>query len=315
MKQFLEEVTSQGLAVNSILMTQNGKTQEYFFCKDQLTSIRSISKVLSCFGVYHAIQHGMFDLDTKVFPFFSEIKIASPANLERLEKLTIEQLLTLRMGHEKGLLFSKDVAALPQGTNLLEYIFNYPMPYSPGEFFIYNNAATYILSAIIQRLTGKNFSEWVHETVFKPLDISEYKWENSAQEICLGASGLWLNNRDLHKVGILLLNRGSYNGKEIVSPEWISNMLKPHVYVAELPEYASKQDRCINKVAYGFHIWLCGDGTEKYPKTRYFCDGTDGQFLIVDPNLQLSITILSAQKNMSPLYPVIGNLLSRVANN
>lgn len=312
MKQFVKEVADQGLAVNSILVTKSGETQGHFFCNDQLTSIRSISKVLSCLGVYHAIRCGMFDVNTKILPFFPEIKISSPTNRERLEKLTIEHLLTLRMGHEKGLLFSKDVAALPFGTNLMEYIFNYPMPFNPGEFFVYNNAATYILSAIIQKLTGNNFSKWVEETIFKPLDISEYKWENSAQGVCLGASGLWLKNRDLHKVALLLLNNGNYNGKEVISSEWISNMLTPHVYVAELPEYASKQDRCINKVAYGFHIWLCGDKTEKHPKTRYFCDGTDGQFLIVDPDLQLTITILSAQKNMSLLYPVIGGILSRM---
>ena len=306
-KQFIEKVQQQELSVNSIIVTQDNKTESYFFHEDSLTSIRSISKVLSCLGVYHAIKSGIFDLDTKVLHFFPDIRINE--NRQKLENLTIEDLLTLRIGHKKGLLFSKDVAQLPQGTDLLEYIFNFEIPNNPGEFFIYNNANTYILSSIVQRETRMNFSDWVKTKVFAPLNIEDYLWENSAQGICLGASGLWLKNKDLHKVAQLLLNNGMYNDVEIINPQWIKTMTSPHVYVAELPEYIGKQDRCINKVAYGYHIWLSGDGSKKYPKTHYFCDGTDGQFLIVSPNKKLAITILSSQKNMTPLYPVIADLV------
>ena len=125
-KQFIEKVQQQELSVNSIIVTQDNKTESYFFHEDSLTSIRSISKVLSCLGVYHAIKSGIFDLDTKVLHFFPDIRINE--NRQKLENLTIEDLLTLRMGHKKGLLFSKDVAQLPQGTDLLEYIFNFEIP-------------------------------------------------------------------------------------------------------------------------------------------------------------------------------------------
>lgn len=308
-KTFVEKVAQQKLAVKSIIITQGNRLQSHFFQNDALTSLRSISKVISCLGVYKAINHGMFDLQTKVIQFFPEVVIDNISNLNALNNLTIEHLLTLRMGHEQGLLFSKDVAKLPADTDLLGYVFNYEMPYQPGEHFIYNNAATYVLAAIVQKLSHKNFSEWINETIFKPLNIDEYYWENSKQGICLGASGLWLRNSDLHKVAQLLLDAGQFNEKEIVEAQWINNMLTPHVYVAELPEYASKQSRSINKVAYGYHIWLCGDGTVRYPKTHYFCDGTDGQFLIVSPKKNMAITILSSQKDMSPLYPIIGDLI------
>lgn len=213
-KQFIEKVQQQELSVNSIIVTQDNKTESYFFHEDSLTSIRSISKVLSCLGVYHAIKSGIFDLDTKVLHFFPDIRINE--NRQKLENLTIEDLLTLRMGHKKGLLFSKDVAQLPQGTDLLEYIFNFEIPNNPGEFFIYNNANTYILSSIVQRETRMNFSDWVKTKVFAPLNIEDYLWENSAQGICLGASGLWLKNKDLHKVEDL-----KENFKKINNVEWM----------------------------------------------------------------------------------------------
>lgn len=306
---FIENVLSKNLSVNSIIATKNGITQSHFFCADELTSIRSISKVLSCFGVYFAIKKGVFDLNTRVLPFLNNLKITNEKNLERLDNLTIEDLLTLRIGHTKGLLFSKDVALLPKNTNLLEYVFNYDMPHNPGEYFVYNNAATYVLSAIIQQETKTNLSDWVNEHIFKQLNIAEYKWENSAQGICLGASGLWLKNVDLHKVSEILLNKGCYNTKELIDSSWIKRMTTPHVYVADLPEYVEKQDRSVNKFAYGYHIWLCGDGSADYPKTHYFCDGTDGQFLIIVPKENLAVTILSKQHNMSPLYPLITDLV------
>ena len=181
---FIKSVAANNLAVNSIIVTANGNTHSHFFCEDRLTNVRSISKVLSCLGVYFAIKKGVFDLKSKVLPFFNNLKITNEKNLERLDKLTIEDLLTLRVGHNKGLLFSKDVALLPAKTNLLEYVFNYDMLHNPGEYFVYNNAATYILSAIIQQETKINLSDWVKEYIFKPLNINEFKWENSAQGIC-----------------------------------------------------------------------------------------------------------------------------------
>ena len=82
-------------------------------------------------------------------------------------------------------------------------------------------------------------------------------------------------------------------------------MHSPQFFTANLPDYASKQNRCINKMAYGMGVWICGDGSKEYPKTHYFCDGTDGQFLIISPKDQMAITILSHQKDMNPLYEAI----------
>ena len=306
---FIENVLLEKLSVNSIIATKDGITQSHFFRSDEPADIRSISKVLSCLGVYFAIKKGVFDLNSKVLPFFSNLKITNEKNLERLNNLTIEDLLTLRIGHTKGLLFRKDVARLPQNTNLLEYVFNYDIPCNPGEYFIYNNAATYILSAIIQQETKTNLSDWVNEYIFKQLNINEFKWENSSQGICLGASGLWLKNTDLHKISEVLLNNGYYNSIELIEQSWIKSMTTPHVLVGDLPEYVEKQDRSLNKFAYGYHIWLCGNGSVNYPKTHYFCDGADGQFLIVVPKENLAVTILSKQHDMSQIYPLINDFV------
>ena len=82
-------------------------------------------------------------------------------------------------------------------------------------------------------------------------------------------------------------------------------MHTPQFFTADLQEYVGKQGRCINKMSYGFGLWICGDGSKKYPKTHYFCDGTDGQLLIVSPNDKMAITVLSHQKNMEPIYEAL----------
>lgn len=308
-REFIECVDHLGLNVNSVMVTQGDTTSTHIFTEDNLCSIRSISKVISCLGVYKAIQSGMFDMESFVMPFFPEIKITNVQNKEYLSKLKIKHLMNLTMGHEDGLMFSKDMKAQPC-TNWLEYVFNYPILHNPGEFFVYNNANTYILSAIVQKNTGKNFSDWVRETVLSHLGIFDYAWENSAQGICLGASGIRMKNVDMHKIALLLLRNGVLEtGQQLISPSWVSEMSKPQFITANLPEYAAKQGRSLNKMAYGLNLWICGNGTREYPKEYYFCDGTDGQFLIVIPKKELAITILSNQKDMNPFYEIFNSFV------
>lgn len=162
-----------------------------------------------------------------------------------------------------------------------------------------------MLCAITQKVTGQYFRDWIQKELFDEMGLTLGEWEKSKQGICLGASGLKLKNSDMHKVALLLLNDGVYDGKQIIEREWISMMKQPHFFTANLPEYINKQGRCINKMSYGYGLWICGNGTPEYPKTHFFCDGTDGQLLIVVPNKKMAVTILSHQKDMNPIYDTI----------
>jgi CubicO group peptidase (beta-lactamase class C family) len=310
LKKFISFAEKNKLNVDSIILTIDGIKHEHYFTSDNKNNIRSISKVLCCLGVYKAIEKNLFDLDSNVMPFFNTVYISNENNIEPLKKLKIKNLLNLTMGHEEGLMFSKDVKNLPLDTDYVSYILNYDIKHEPGTFFVYNNAASYLLCAIVQKLTGMYFSEWVYETVLKHLDIKLPMWDKSSQGICLGASGLYLNNSELHRIGLLMLNEGQYNGIQIIDKTWIKDMHTPQFYTAKLNEYASKQSRCINKMAYGYHLWICGDGSVEYPKTHYFCDGTDGQFLIISPKQKMVISIISHQKDMNPFYEILNEYIN-----
>lgn len=303
--RFIENVSTNKLSVDSVIVTKENKRYEHYFTSESENSIRSISKVISCLGAYKAIEKGLFSLDSCVLSFFDKEKITNKHNLNFLEKMKIRHLLNLTIGQDKGLMFSKDVKLLPGDTDYLYYILNYDINHEPGTHFVYNNAATYLLCAITQKITGQYFRDWVQEELFSFIGIQLGEWEKSWQGICLGASGLKLTNDNMHKIALLLLNNGMYNKQQIISAEWITMMHSPQFFTANLPDYASKQNRCINKMAYGMGVWICGDGSKEYPKIHYFCDGTDGQFLIISPKDQMAITILSHQKDMNPLYEAI----------
>lgn len=306
---FIESVENQKLAVDSIIITKNKEHFEHYFTTEKLNNIRSISKVVSCLGAYKAIQKGFYSLDAPIMPFFDREKITNKGNISKLEQMKIRHLLNLTIGQDKGLMFSKDVKLLPANTDYLYYILNYDINHAPGTSFVYNNAATYLLCAITQKITGEYFADWIQRELFNDMDVQLGPWEKSWQGICLGASGLQLTNRDMHKIALLLLNEGKVNGKQVVDKKWIEAMRTPQVFTATLPEYVGKQGRCINKMSYGYGLWICGDGSRDYPKTHYFCDGTDGQLLIVSPKDEMAITILSHQKDMNPLYEILSNYL------
>lgn len=305
LESFIKGVEKQNLNIDSIIVTKGGKRYSHHFTNNSENNIRSISKTISCLGAYKAIENGHYSLETDILQFFDTSKIKNKKNIERLGLMKIKHLLNLTIGQSKGLMFSKDIKQLPANTDLLYYILNYDMDYAPGTHFVYNNAATYLLSAITQKITGMYYGDWVQKTLFKHMGIQSTQWEASPQGICLGASGLWLNNDDLHKIAVLLLNNGKFNDEQLVSSDWIISMHTPHFFTADLPEYVSKQNRCINKMSYGYGLWICGDGSDEYPKTHYFCDGTDGQLLIISPKQEMAITILSHQKDMNPIYELL----------
>ena len=303
--KFIDTVETQELNIDSIIVTKGNERFEHFFTNDNEGSIRSISKTVSCLGAGKAIEKGLYSLDTDILQFFDLSQITNTRNIPYLKRMKIRHLLNLTIGQDKGLMFSKDIKQLPTDTDFLYYILNYDINHDPGTHFVYNNAATYLLCAITQKITGRYFRDWVQEELFDDIGVTLGEWEKSWQGICLGASGLKLKNSDMHKIALLLLNGGAYDGKQFIDKKWISMMNTSQFFTDDLPDYVKKQERCINKMSYGFGLWICGNGTLKYPKTHYFCDGTDGQFLIVSPNNQMAITILSHQKDMNPIYEAI----------
>jgi len=307
-KNFVKFVNDNGLKVDSAMITADGKSYRHDFVPCARRNIRSLSKIISCLGVSKAIDNQLFSIDSNVMPFFEDIEIYNEKNLEYLSKLKIKHLLTLSIGNGKSFMLKRDYRSLPVDTNNIEHIFNQDMVYEPGTFLVYDNAATYLLSAIVEIATGKPFDDWTYETVLQHLEISKPKWEKCNQGICLGATGLYLGCEEVHKIGLLLLNKGKYGDKQIINREWIDSMHEPHIINADFDKYNIRHNK-LKKIAYGYHIWVCRNGNGKHTATHYFGDGAEGKFLIISPDQNMVITVLSRERNMDLIADALSKYL------
>jgi CubicO group peptidase (beta-lactamase class C family) len=287
----------QPLAMDSLMIsTVGGPVFEHQFKSHTgANDLRSISKPILALAIGSAIDAGLklrgqpLTLDTLIWPFFEDrIGLVNRGNLPRLRKVRLKHLLNHTIGFPVGLMFSKDIKDRDPNT-LLEYILNYEITHDPGDFFVYSNAGPYLISAIIQEELGCNLAEWVGDTLFDPLGITDFEWKNYGK-YCAASSGLKISHRDMHKVGRLLVENGYVEGRQLVPAAWIAQMRSPQVLSPTMYDEA----RVLPKYAYGYYLWICKDGS-------YYCDGTDGQYLIVLPSSGTVITTFGHQADMKPI--------------
>ena len=159
LEKFIDAVNESHINVDSIIITKNNHTERHFFTEteeDAFHSVRSISKTVSCLGAFVAVEKGVYDLETNILQFFDRDKITNENNILFLEKMKIKHLMNLTIGREKDLMFSKDIKErikeYPDTDFVYDYILKTDIKHNPGEYFVYNNAATYLLCAITQKL-------------------------------------------------------------------------------------------------------------------------------------------------------------------
>ena len=292
------------LNMSGIIISQGTNIFKHKFKnEDVLNDLRSISKPIISMALGIAIENGLqlngqpVTLDTKIYPFFKDkVNITNTNNIDKLEDVTLRHVLSHTIGYADGLLFSKDIKERDPFT-LLDYVFNYDIVYEPGERFVYSNVGPYIISALIQEELGINLSEWVNELLFKKINIINFEWKNYGK-YCAGASGLKISIDDLHKIGLILIDNGKYEGQQIVPQYWIEMMRKVQVLTPTMYD----ETRVFPKYGYGFYLYICKNG-------NYYCDGTDGQYLIILPHKGIVITTFGYQSDMKPITECFRELL------
>lgn len=202
------------------------------------------------------VTQGKLRLSEKVADIFAEK--ALPISKIRLKGLTVKHLLTMTA----CVTFNEIEAMVTE-----DWIRGFINSNTEGEFgksFRYNSLNSYILAAIVVERTGMSLSEYLDSTIFGRLEITDYYWEKCPNGIEKGGWGLYIRREDLAKIGLLVMNKGYWRGKRLISPRYISDATKLQ---AEAPrEYGDYN--------YGFHIWI---GREK---NSFLFNGMLGQNLI-----------------------------------
>jgi CubicO group peptidase (beta-lactamase class C family) len=215
-----------------------------WYQRGELHSLQSVSKTITSIIIGVARTRGDFpDIDTPVMKYFDESKVANIDDRKR--RMTIRHLLTMSAGLDwnEGLPYSdpKNTGSQMEATNdWVEYTINRPMAFEPGKTYAYNSGATQILAYVFRVATGMDIEEYAVRHLFTPLGIKQYFWKRSPSGLVDAEGGIYLRPRDVAKLWYLFLKGGKWDGKQIVSPEWVKDSLTPHMTVSPNAKYGLK---------------------------------------------------------------------------
>ena len=171
----------------------------------------------------------------------------------------------------------------------------HPVPFKPGTHFLYNTSATYMLSAIVQKATGMTVLDYLRPRLFEPLGIEHPTWETSPQGISTGGYGLSIRTEDIARFGQLYLQKGKWQGKQLVPAAWVEAATARQTSNGSNPK--SDWDQ-----GYGYQFWRCRHGA-------YRGDGAFGQYCIVLPEQDAVIAITSGVKDMQAVLNLVWDKL------
>jgi CubicO group peptidase (beta-lactamase class C family) len=242
---------------------------------DVPTHIWSLSKSFTSTAVGLAIAEGRLALTDRVVELLPD---QAPREInERLARLTVRHLLTMTTGHAAESLPDDERVTGPRWA---EHILAQPLEFEPGTHFQYNSGATYLLSAILQSLTGTTLLEYLTPRLFEPLGIQSPTWLLSPEGVNAGGWGLNIRTEDIAKFGQLYLQRGEWNGQRLVPAEWVDEATKHQVPNGDPREPDDWTQ------GYGYQFWRCRHGA-------FRGDGKLGQFCVVMPD-QDAVLVLTA---------------------
>jgi CubicO group peptidase (beta-lactamase class C family) len=244
--------------------------------------LNSVSKTFTASAVGFAVAEGRLKVTDKVISFFPD-KLPAEVS-ENLKKLEIRHLLTMTSGHD----VEPNRRNMAEGQDWVEYFLAAPFVHEPGTFYLYNSMATYVLSAIVQKVTGEKVVDYLYPRLFRPLGIVGATWQESPQGINTGGWGLYLKTEDLAKMGQLFLQKGEWNGRQLLPAEWIE--AASSAQVESLPAGVRRENLKVKPKdsdwlqGYGYQMWRCRHNA-------YRADGAAGQYIIVMPDQNAVVAI------------------------
>ena len=296
--QMFQEIQDKNIDIHSFLLIRNGYlvTEAYFDPYTQTIKhpVYSVTKSVTSILTGIAMQEGYIkSVDQKALDFFPEI--AKNVTDENVPNITLEHLLTMSAGYNTTtippaeLLQQKDASF-----DTVEYILTYnSVLQKPGTTFFYDSGLPHLMSAIIQETTGISTLEYAQVKLFDPLGITGVTWETDPRGIPLGNTGLRLSPRDMAKLGYLYLNRGRWDGEQIVPARWVDQSTTKHIETTGLMN-AAEDD------GYGYFWWMDAYG-------GYSAHGFGGQYIFVVPKLNLVAVFTSGLAN--PDFPTPRRLM------
>lgn len=256
----------------------------------------SLSKSVTGAAIGLAIDEGRLQLDDRVIDFFPErLPRAVDANLTALR---LRHLLTMTVGHE-----ADSTPIITREQDWVRAFLAQPIVHAPGGDFLYDSGASYMLSAIVQKVTGQPLTDYLRPRLFAPLGIVDARWATCPMGVNTGGWGLKLTTGALVRFGQLHLEKGRYGGRRILSEAWTTEATRaqvrqpltgapPGVDPAALPATSDWHQ------GYGYQFWRCRHDA-------YRGDGAFGQYCIVLPQQRTVVALTSCTLDMQGLLNLV----------
>ena len=241
---FLEEIYGdETLNLHDIIIVRNGKkiAEAYFGAqkKGVWKATFSACKSITSIAIGMLIDEGKISLDTKLVDIFAD-EMTSVSRL-KMRDITVYHLLTMT----SGMTSFDEVGAICEGELFKTYV-NTSLTIEPGKKFVYNSTNTFMLSAIVKKVSGMGLSDFLDRRLFEPLGIYNYYWEKSGEGIELGGWGLYISPEDFAKIGILLLDGGLLGNKQLISKDYVELATRAHAF----------DTGSAYGYDYGFQMWI-----------------------------------------------------------
>lgn len=307
---FIEAAETQVDALHSVMIVRHGRVIAEGWWKpygpEHPHMLYSLSKSFTATAVGLAVAEGRLSLDDTVLSFFPDEAPADPS--PNLRAMRIRDLLRMTSGHQDdtvnritATLTRMDVAEAKAEQTWAAKFLALAVEHKPGTHFRYNSGASYMLAAVLQKITGMTLMDYLTPRLFEPLGITRARWESNAEGINLGGWGLYLCTEDIAKFGQLYLQKGVWQGKRLLSEEWVDAATSLQTSNGSNPESDWEQ-------GYGFQFWRCRYGA-------YRGDGAFGQYCIVMPQQEAVIAMTGGVRDMQAvlnlvwkhLLPAMGN--------
>jgi CubicO group peptidase (beta-lactamase class C family) len=278
--EFIEAADKKVDSMHSFMMLRNGKVvAEAWWAPespDKPHVLWSLSKSFTSTAVGLAVADGKLSVDDPVLKFIKDDEL--PADVStNLKSMRVKDLLTMSTGHQSE-------PMMRDQTEWVKTFLKHPVQHLPGTHFHYNTPATYMQSVVVKRATGEDILSYLEPRLFQPLGIKSPKWDQSPEKISLGGYGLYLCTEDIAKFGQLYLQKGNWNGKQLIPENWIAEATSKQVSNGSDPTKDWNQ-------GYGYQFWRCRHDA-------YRGDGKDGQFCIVMPKQSAVIAITANTRDM-----------------
>jgi len=278
---FLDDAAAEGLEIHGLMLHRAGRVVAegwwWPYRADRPRIMHSVTKSFLACAVGMALDEGRFRLQDKVISFFPQY--LPPVVDDKLAAMSVEDLLTMRAGHA-----AETSGAIWRGieTSWTAEFFKIPVVHPPGKTYLYTSAASYMLSAILTRVTGETLHEYLKPRFFTPLGITGEQWDVGPDNINPGGNGLTLKTVDLLKLGVLHAQKGLWRGRRILPEAWIDQATRSH-----------------SEEGYGYQWATAADGA-------YLAIGIFMQFVMVFPRHQATLAVIGAQQEGSKAFlPIV----------